>query len=137
MDFWIKNGSTYQGVIKAAKDAKRRPPPRFIEIEEMTEVWMGYFIGAFFELCTERPAGMGLTSIPWSSIKAYAEHHNFTGLAYQDFHTIIRAMDGHYMEKKDKQADGNAEAIRQQNAEAGKDSGSKWKQSGSSNRNSR
>jgi hypothetical protein len=79
LEFWIVNGSSYQGVVKAAADSRKGLPEKFIEIGEMTE-----------------PIG----PIPWSSIFNYASAFEFTGSDYHTFHSIIRAMDSHYLRMK-------------------------------------
>jgi hypothetical protein len=100
LEFWIVNGSSYQGVVKAAADSRKGLPEKFIEIGEMTEPWMAFYIESFFELSTERSVGMGIGPIPWSSIFNYASAFEFTGSDYHTFHSIIRAMDSHYLRMK-------------------------------------
>lgn len=99
LDFWLKNGENYQGVLRAALHSRRGLPPRFAEIEEMTEPWMPFYIASFYELMTERPVGMALGHIPWSKIRLFADHHGLLGLSGQEFHDIIRAMDIWYLSK--------------------------------------
>jgi hypothetical protein len=43
---------------------------------------------------------MGIGPIPWSSIFNYASAFEFTGSDYHTFHSIIRAMDSHYLRMK-------------------------------------
>lgn len=52
---------------------------------------------AFAMLTTDRPGGGGPTSIPWSSVKAYAEMLGFRGDDLADFVRLISAMDGEFL----------------------------------------
>lgn len=75
--------------MKAARDSKRPPPPKFIEIDQITENWMSFFLTSFYHLSTERPVGMGVGPIPWSKIIQYGEYYGFHGSSLDAFYGII------------------------------------------------
>lgn len=80
---------------------------------------MFWFIGAFFELSTDRQSGFGVGPIPWSAIKSYAEHYDFKGSDFGIFHDIVRAMDAHYVAQKETETkSGNSSPIRSKDAHA-------------------
>ncbi len=49
---------------------------------------------AFFDLDSERSHAMGVTLIPWSAIRNYAEFHDFDEEQTSDLIYFIRKMDG-------------------------------------------
>lgn len=51
------------------------------------------YLQAFFDLDCERSHGMGLTRIPWSSIKDYAIAFDFSVRQTEDLFYYIRALD--------------------------------------------
>lgn len=51
------------------------------------------YLQAFFDLDCERSHGMGLTRIPWSSIKDYAIAFDFDSRQTEDLFYYIRALD--------------------------------------------
>jgi len=85
--------------MKAARNAGRPPPPKFFEIEEKTKPWMAFFISAFYELSTERPASFGPGPIPWSKIIDFGRHYGYSGVNLEVFKDVIRKMDAHYLKQ--------------------------------------
>lgn len=99
----MKNGDSYLAIMKAAAASNRRPPPKFIEIEEKTEPWMGFYLTAFYRLSTERSVGMAVGPIPWSKTVQYGQHYGFDGVALDVFCDMIEKMDGHYTKQAAKE----------------------------------
>jgi len=81
-------------------------PEKFVEVWESTEPWMDFFLETFFELSTDRPAAMGVTPIPSASIRSQAAYLGLSRGDFPWFRDTIRAMDAHYLEKKNNK-DGN------------------------------
>lgn len=69
-----------------------------------------FFFTAFFDLDTERSHANGLTRIPWSKIKGYAEHYALSDEQTDDLlHFILRMDDAHLARLWEKQPkNGNA-----------------------------
>lgn len=63
-------------------------PPELHDVE-----W--FYWQAFWELSTDRQAGMSTGPIPWSSIAGYAASHPWVDLS--SFVSIMRTMDGVYV----------------------------------------
>jgi len=52
-----------------------------------------FYVKAFFDLDSERPASMGIASIPTSKIREYGVWHSLTKLEIADLCEIIREVD--------------------------------------------
>lgn len=65
------------------------------KIANAPELYSGLqlYLQAFFELDSERSHGMGVTMIPWMSIKYYAESNEFSLDQSEDLMYFIRKMD--------------------------------------------
>ena len=59
------------------------------------------FLSAFFDLDTERNHSFGLTRIPWSCIKNYAEYYDFDEEETEDLFYFIREMDNANLKRLD------------------------------------
>ncbi|WP_316234670.1 hypothetical protein [Bradyrhizobium sp. SZCCHNR1020] len=57
------------------------------------EPHLGFEWRAFAELRTDRPVGLDLGAIPWSSIDAFAIRHGIAGDEFERFCRLIRALD--------------------------------------------
>lgn len=80
---------------------------------------MEFYVSAFFDLSTGRPAGFSLGPIPWDQIMRYAADHGLEGQDARDFKKVIRVMDSHYLKSKEKKGkdrigNGNTEPVREQ-----------------------
>jgi hypothetical protein len=60
------------------------------------------FVSAFFALSSCRLPGFGLTPIPWTAIKQYADNVQNFGLSFDIFEYIIRYVDGEYIRASEK-----------------------------------
>jgi len=48
---------------------------------------------AFIELSNDRPVGMSIGAMPWSSIDRYGERHGIAGDEFDRFARLMREMD--------------------------------------------
>ena len=72
-------------------------PEMFRQIE--IAVYDRFYWDAFSTLSSERPIGQSVGLIPYRAIRAYARDYRVLDLDdYQDFETIIMAMDQAYVE---------------------------------------
>jgi hypothetical protein len=69
------------------------PLPDFIANAPKLEIGLQFFLQAFFDLDTERSHSMGVTMIPWSSIKDYAVTYELNDEDTEDLIYLIRQMD--------------------------------------------
>ena len=74
-------------------------------IENAPELILGseLYLHAFFDLDSERSHGMGLTRIPWSSVKDYAVAFDFDERQTEDLHYYIRKMDAANLQRLSEQ----------------------------------
>lgn len=70
-----------------------QPLPDFIANAPELKKGLGLYLQAFFDLDTERSHAHGITMIPWSRIKEYAEFNNFSDEQADDLFYLIRQMD--------------------------------------------
>ena len=104
--------------MKAALDTRRGLPPKFAEIEAITEPWMSFYIESFSELSTDRPANFGsISPIPRRAIDEFAREYD---VPLADFRYIIREMDGLFMKLKDSK-NGGPQPIRASNGTTGQE----------------
>lgn len=81
------------------KDAKRKGKVLVLQSKPELRPYLKMYLTAFWHLDTERSHGTGLTSIPWSSIVAYAHR---VGMSEEQEHNLmfyIRKMDSAYLRK--------------------------------------
>jgi len=60
---------------------------------------------AFRSLSTDRPVGMALGPVPWSSIDRFACRYHITGDEFDRFCDLIQAMDAAYRAYHERQAE--------------------------------
>ncbi len=85
-------------------DKGRAPPAWFLNYPEELpgdDVWLG----AFWNLTTERQVGMATGPIPYSKTTEYATALGLGGGMLRIFHALIRAMDSAYLGWIQKQQD--------------------------------
>lgn len=62
-----------------------------------------FVFSAFWELSTDRPVGMGIGAIPWSSINSFAVRHGIEQIDdFEQFSFLIRAIDAEYLKVANK-----------------------------------
>jgi len=86
-----------------------QPLPDFLVNAPKLQLGLQVFLQAFFDLDSERSNGMGVTMIPWSSIKNYAQAYDFDTELTEDLIYLVRQMDIAHtkrMEEKSKVNDG-------------------------------
>lgn len=96
-------GPIEQNIAKQAYRAGNPLPDR-IKNAPVLRLGLGLYLGMFFDLDAERSHAMGLTAIPWTAIKEYAEFYSFDVDQCEDAFLIIRRMDdAHLRRLKSKQ----------------------------------
>lgn len=82
------------------KDYERfgQDAPDSLVAPELHDIELSLWV-AFWELSSERQAGMTVGSIPWSAIRSYAQECRV--LEFNIFLRIIRAMDNAYLTHKE------------------------------------
>jgi len=59
---------------------------------------LGWYLDAFAELGSCRPAGIGnLGPIPWTALDAYARRHGIAGEDFETFAVLIAALDAAWL----------------------------------------
>ena len=85
-------GNIEDGIIKQAKRAGNPIPDRILN-KPVLRIGLSIFLEAFFDLDSERTHSFGLTAIPWTSIKKYAESYEFDQEMTEDLLYLVREMD--------------------------------------------
>lgn len=57
-----------------------------------------YYYNAFFDLCTTRQVGMGVSVISWLSVRQYADYEQLDEFAIHFLHKTVKALDPIYVE---------------------------------------
>lgn len=83
---------------------RRQPLPESIKNAPRLLEGLGFYYTAFQELSTDRPVGMGVGQIPWTSIDRFAERHGLEEEEYDSFLYLIRRMDEEFMDHANAQA---------------------------------
>lgn len=90
--YLLEMAPTEQHIAKQAYSAGLPMPDRIANAPQL-ELGLGLYLQAFFDLDTDRSHGMGLTRIPWTSIKGYALAFNFNSRQTEDLFYYIRKLD--------------------------------------------
>lgn len=85
-------GPHEQSIARQAAQAGLPLPDRIQNAPELT-LGLGLYLGAFFELDSERSHAFGPTSIPFTSIVNYARAFDFDDEQAEDLVYYIRKMD--------------------------------------------
>lgn len=95
-----------------ARQAYRNGQPLPDRIANAPELFTGLelYLEAFFELDTERSHGMGITMIPWSSIKFYCQAYKLSSEQAEDLVYFIRSMDIAHTKRLSDKAKSNGHA---------------------------
>lgn len=80
-------------------------PERIANAPELT-VGLEVFYVAFWDLCSDRPSGLDLGQIPWSSIKLYCDEIDADEELREDMYHIIRGMDAAFLKHLQSKRDG-------------------------------
>jgi hypothetical protein len=97
----LEMGAIEQGIARQAIQAGEALPDKIANAPELEDGLEIYF-EAFFELDTERNHGMGLTQIPWSKIRMYAEANGYDEDQTEELHAHIRTMDNAHLARLEK-----------------------------------
>lgn len=74
------------------------PTPKWVEEEPLSAPGDEFFLKAFWDLSTERQLGFTVGPIPASKIRSYRGAKGFSPAMMDLFESVIRAMDGAYLE---------------------------------------
>ena len=69
-----------------------------------------FYLDAFFELSTDRPASLGIQPIPFSSIARFCEVYEIPRYEFPVFSFIIRSIDSEYMKLQKEKTDAGKSA---------------------------
>ena len=92
MEYLLEHGPNEQNIARQAY-IMGQPLPDFIANAPKLEIGLQFFLQAFFDLDTERSHSMGVTLIPWSSIKDYAFTYELNTEDTEDLIYLVRQMD--------------------------------------------
>lgn len=97
-----------QSISKQAIRAGQPIPARILDAPSLY-VGLELFLNAFFDLDTERQAGLAIGPIPWSKIREYAVAFDFDSDLTDDLFYFVKALDAAHMkrQKKKKASEGN------------------------------
>jgi len=87
--------------LSIARQAQRQglPIPDAIANAPELQIGLQLYLDAFFDLDSERSHAFGVTRIPWSSIKNYAEQWQFDEQQTEDLLFFIKRMDASHLER--------------------------------------
>lgn len=91
-------GKIDQQISKQALRMGKPIPDRILNAPEL-QLGLELYLDAFFDLDSERTHGFGLTPIPWSSIKGYAEAWEFDEEQTRDLLFLVKKMDQAHLER--------------------------------------
>jgi len=74
-----------------------QPPPSWYEEEPACPPGLEVYMGAFWELSTERAIGFSVGQIPVSKIEEYGERRGYDPITLNIFKQMIRTMDAAYL----------------------------------------
>ena len=98
----LEMAPTEQHIAKQCYAIGQPLPDRIANAPELIS-GLEMYLQAFFDLDSERSHSMGLTRIPWSSIKDYSLAFDLSVRQTEDLFYYIRAMDGanlQYLEER-------------------------------------
>lgn len=76
-----------------------QPIPERINNAPELNAGLQLYLEAFFDLDSERSQGLGLSPIPWSSIKYYAEAYDFDEYQTYCLFLFIKKMDSAHLKR--------------------------------------
>lgn len=82
-----------------------RPIPERITNAPSLDPSLSIFLGAFYDLSTERRAGFSVLPIPWSAIANYGKVYNFGKDQFEDLIYFVRRLDEAYLDRMRKKKD--------------------------------
>lgn len=82
-----------------------RPIPERIANAPSLDPSLSIFLGAFYDLTTERRAGFSVLPIPWSSIANYGKVYGFDKDQFEDLVYFVRRLDEAYLDRMRKKKD--------------------------------
>ena len=94
----LELGPHEQAIAKQAMRAGQPLPDRIANAPEL-ETGLQLYLQAFFDLDSERSHAQGLTSIPWTSIAAYAMAFELDEEQTEDLYFFIRKLDSEHLKK--------------------------------------
>jgi hypothetical protein len=94
----LELGAIEHNIAKQALMAGAPMPDRILNAPELKQGLELYF-QAFLDLDGERDHSMGVSPIPWSKVKEYAEFYGFDEEQTEDLLFFIRRMDNAHMNR--------------------------------------
>lgn len=101
MIYLLDLSKSERNIVKQSLMA-RVPIPERIANSPKLAPGLELYLQAFFDLNSERSHGMGLTQIPWSCIKNYAEFYDFSERQTESLFYHVRVMDEANLNRLDK-----------------------------------
>lgn len=74
------------------------PLPARIQNAPELDDGLEFYLGAFFDLNSERSVGMDLGPIPWRAVHEYGQWLRLTDEELEDLHYHVKALDEAYIE---------------------------------------
>lgn len=94
----VEMGDTDQLIVAQALRTGRPIPDRILNAPELN-LGLQLYLDAFFDLDSERSHSVGLTAIPWTSIKQYAEAWEFDEEQTCKLFFFIKKMDAAHLKR--------------------------------------
>lgn len=91
-------GPHEQAIAKQAMRAGQPIPDRIANAPEL-ELGLQLYLQAFFDLDSERSHAMGITAIPWTRMKDYADAYEFDEEQREDMFFFVRKLDSEHMKR--------------------------------------
>lgn len=85
-------GEVEGSIIQQCAKNKQPLPERIANKPQLT-LGLEIFLEAFYELSSDRPAGLGIGQIPFTAICQYADEYGFEGEQREDLFYFVRAID--------------------------------------------
>lgn len=95
-------GEHEQTIAKQAIRAGQPIPTRIANAPEL-HIGLELFINAFFDLDTERQAGLSIGPIPWSKIREYATAFEFDQELTDDLFYFVKQLDNANMKRLERE----------------------------------
>lgn len=91
-------GAIERNIARQAIRAGEPIPERIQNAPVLTE-GLQLYLDAFFDLDSERSHAVGITPIPWTSIRSYAEAYDFDEDQTEDCFFFVKRMDAENMKR--------------------------------------
>lgn len=93
-------GPSEQQIVAQALRMGKPIPDRILNAPEL-HLGLELYLNAFLDLDSERSHGFGLTAIPWTSIKQYADAFELDEVQTSDLFFFVKKMDQAHLKRLD------------------------------------